>query len=43
MRWLGTAKRLPRPQGCQGYIEKPIDPQTFVDAVEAHLGQASAC
>lgn len=29
--------------GCQGYIEKPIDPDTFVDAVEAHLGQASAC
>ncbi|MDP3083464.1 MAG: response regulator [Rubrivivax sp.] len=23
--------------GCQGYIEKPIDPETFVDSVEAHL------
>jgi CheY-like chemotaxis protein len=29
--------------GCQGYIEKPIDPDTFVDSVEAHLGKASAC
>ena len=28
--------------GCQGYIEKPIDPDTFVDAVEAHLGKAEA-
>ena len=23
--------------GCTGYIEKPIDPDTFVDNVEAHL------
>lgn len=23
--------------GCQGYIEKPIDPDTFVDDVERHL------
>lgn len=23
--------------GCTGYIEKPINPQTFVDEVEAHL------
>ncbi|QKK03022.1 MAG: response regulator [Pseudomonadota bacterium] len=23
--------------GCSGYIEKPIDPDTFVDAVESHL------
>lgn len=23
--------------GCQGYIEKPIDPETFVDRVEQHL------
>jgi two-component system, cell cycle response regulator DivK len=23
--------------GCQGYIEKPIDPETFVDTVERHL------
>lgn len=24
--------------GCQGYVEKPIDPDRFADAVEAHLG-----
>jgi len=23
--------------GCQGYIEKPINPSTFVDDVEKHL------
>ena len=23
--------------GCEGYIEKPIDPDTFVDTVERHL------
>jgi CheY-like chemotaxis protein len=23
--------------GCNGYIEKPIDPETFVDDVEQHL------
>ena len=23
--------------GCTGYIEKPIDPETFVDDVERHL------
>lgn len=23
--------------GCNGYIEKPINPETFVDEVEAHL------
>jgi len=23
--------------GCQGYIEKPINPETFVDDVEQHL------
>jgi len=23
--------------GCNGYIEKPIDPQTFVDEVETYL------
>lgn len=23
--------------GCSGYIEKPIDPQTFVTQVEVHL------
>lgn len=23
--------------GCQGYIEKPINPETFVDEVEQHL------
>lgn len=23
--------------GCQGYIEKPIDPETFVETVERHL------
>jgi CheY-like chemotaxis protein len=23
--------------GCNGYIEKPIDPKTFVDDVEQHL------
>ena len=23
--------------GCTGYIEKPIDPDTFVDSVEIHL------
>lgn len=26
--------------GCTGYIEKPIDPQTFCDEVERHLGAA---
>ena len=26
--------------GCQGYIEKPIDPDTFVDLVESHLRPA---
>lgn len=26
--------------GCTGYIEKPIDPQTFVDDIEAYLGSA---
>ena len=24
--------------GCTGYIEKPIDPATFADQVERHLG-----
>ena len=23
--------------GCQGYIEKPINPDTFIDEVEQHL------
>jgi two-component system cell cycle response regulator DivK len=23
--------------GCNGYIEKPIDPETFIDDVEQHL------
>ncbi|NUQ36825.1 MAG: response regulator [Caldilineales bacterium] len=23
--------------GCNGYIEKPINPETFMDEVEAHL------
>lgn len=23
--------------GCSGYIEKPIDPETFMDEVESHL------
>ncbi len=26
--------------GCDGYIEKPINPETFVDEVEAHLSHA---
>ncbi len=26
--------------GCSGYIEKPIDPETFVSEVERHLGAA---
>jgi len=26
--------------GCQGYIEKPINPETFVDQVERHLLEA---
>lgn len=25
--------------GCRGDIEKPIDPNTFVGAVEVHLGK----
>ncbi len=25
--------------GCTGYIEKPIDPDTFVDTVASHLNQ----
>ena len=24
--------------GCNGYIEKPIDPETFIEDVEQHLG-----
>ena len=24
--------------GCNGYIEKPINPETFIDEIEAHLG-----
>jgi len=24
--------------GCNGYIEKPIDPLTFVDEVERYIG-----
>lgn len=24
--------------GCTGYLEKPIDPDTFVDAIASHLG-----
>jgi two-component system, cell cycle response regulator DivK len=27
--------------GCNGYIEKPIDPETFVDTVEQHLRRAA--
>ncbi|GAB4505742.1 MAG: response regulator [Anaerolineales bacterium] len=27
--------------GCQGYIEKPINPETFLDQVLAHLPAAS--
>jgi two-component system, cell cycle response regulator DivK len=27
--------------GCNGYIEKPIDPETFVATVEAHLRTAA--
>lgn len=26
--------------GCDGYIEKPIDPETFVDTVQRHLRPA---
>jgi CheY-like chemotaxis protein len=25
--------------GCNGYIEKPIDADTFADRVERHLGE----
>ena len=28
--------------GCTGYIEKPIDPETFVDDVKRHLPPAAA-
>lgn len=28
--------------GCNGYIEKPIDPSTFVDQIEAILGELAA-
>lgn len=24
--------------GCDGYLEKPIDPETFVEDIERHLG-----
>lgn len=27
--------------GCDGYIEKPIDPETFVAAIEGHLAKAT--
>ncbi|MFZ2493871.1 MAG: response regulator [Thermoanaerobaculia bacterium] len=27
--------------GCSGYLEKPIDPQTFADQVESFAGEAS--
>ena len=25
--------------GCAGYIEKPIDPETFVDEIEGYMGR----
>jgi CheY-like chemotaxis protein len=28
--------------GCTGYIEKPINPDTFIQHVERHLGQGGA-
>lgn len=28
--------------GCDGYIEKPIDPETFVTAVSSHLAPPTA-
>ncbi|HEY5997895.1 MAG TPA: response regulator [bacterium] len=28
--------------GCTGYIEKPINPETFLAQIERHLGQAGA-
>ena len=27
--------------GCDGYMEKPIDPETFVSEIERHLNKAS--
>ena len=30
-------RQLALAAGCQGYIEKPIDPETFVDTVESYL------
>lgn len=41
-----TAKVMPADRqhilaaGCDGYIEKPIEPSRFADQVENHLGQA---
>jgi CheY-like chemotaxis protein len=29
--------------GCTGYIEKPIDPDTFVQEIESYMGDAAAC
>lgn len=28
--------------GCTGYIEKPIDPTTFIDEMETYLNEASS-
>ena len=32
----------PLAAGCTGYMEKPIDPDTFVDDVERHLPQGTS-
>lgn len=28
--------------GCNGYIEKPIDPETFLDEVEAYISKGTS-
>lgn len=34
---MANDKRAALAAGCDGFIEKPIDPTTFVDTVEKHL------
>ncbi len=36
MRWGGDRERI-LAAGCNGYIEKPINPDTFKDEVGMHL------